>query len=89
MTILWAGCSDPTTLISAVSSGVDLAVNLWDRNEYVTKDCLWYQEVNFSPEMKAWIIKHNPPQFVIDDLGQVAENNDLYKEICEKMELPP
>ena len=49
----------------------------------IVKECMWYEKVEFSPQTKEWLKTNNPPELVVKDLGKVARNNDLYKEVCD------
>lgn len=75
------GCNIATAT-TLISSATDLAVNLWDRNTYYTKECLWYEQVELSDGSKEWIRSNEPPDHVVKDLSVVAKNNDIYREVC-------
>ena len=71
------------SMLELIPSGVNFGLGLYNADTYITKDCKWYEPVWFSPETKEWIKLNVPPKIVINDLGKVARNNDLYKELCE------
>ena len=49
-------------------------------NDYYSKDCMWYEPVQFSKQSKD-ILREFPE--LSKDLAQVARNNDIYKEVCK------
>ncbi len=80
--ILLTGCSILTELVAPVAN---FGLGLYNADTYVTKDCKWYEKVNFSKSTKDWIRgQAEVPQYVIDDLKQIAYNNDLYDELCNE-----
>ena len=79
LTILLTGCSTVPYVISAA----DFALNLWDRNNYYSQECLWYEPVQFEENTKTWIKQNNPDASQIRDLEQIARNNDLFREACK------
>lgn len=81
LTILLQGCN-LATVTTLFSSATDLAINVWDRNTYYTKECLWYEKVELSDGSKQWILSNEPPEHVVKDLSVVAKNNDMYREVC-------
>ena len=83
LVILSTGCSMLTSMAPAVGN---FALNLYNADTYVTKDCQWYEPAWFSKETKDWLKKVNPPPEVIADIGKVSYNNDLALELCEDKE---
>ena len=74
------GCSLVTELIAPTAN---FAMGLYNADTYYSKECAWYELIEFSEEMKAWLSANTPPPAGIQDLAKVARNNDLYKEVCE------
>ena len=81
--ILLNGCS----VVPHLPAIANFGLNLWDRNTYVTKDCLWYEPIIFDEETKTWIKTNNPTHSVLADLKKVVKNNDLYAKACPDGEL--
>ena len=75
------GCS---VLPELAAPTANFLIGLYDADTYITKDCAWYERIEFSQETKDWFGENNPPRIVVLDLSKVARNNDLYGEICEK-----
>ena len=75
------GCS---ILPQMAAPTANFGLGLYNADSYYSKECLWYEPVWFSPEMKDWIKNNNPPSEGIKDLAKVARNNDLFKEVCKQ-----
>ena len=61
----------------------NFGLGLYNADTYYSKECAWYEKVEFSPQTKEWLKTSHPPEVVVKDLGKVARNNDIYKEVCE------
>ncbi len=61
----------------------NFAMGLYNADTYYSKECAWYEEVHFSDSTKAWIVESKPDSVALKDLGKVARNNDLFKEVCD------
>ena len=61
----------------------NFGLGLYNADDYYSKECMWYEKVEFSPQTKEWLKTNNPPELVVKDLGKVARNNDIYKEVCD------
>ena len=75
------GCSILPQMAAPMAT---FGLGLYNADSYYSKECLWYEPVWFSPEMKDWIKNNNPPSEGIKDLAKVARNNDLFKEVCKQ-----
>ena len=75
------GCSSILTEMAAPAANFGLG--LYNADSYYSKECLWYEPVQFSAETKEWITKNSPPGIVVKDIAKVARNNDIHKEVCE------
>jgi hypothetical protein len=75
------GCSLLTQLAPPVAN---FGLGLYNADSYYSKECLWYEEVKFSPNTKEWLKSMKTPPHVISDIAKVARNNDLFKEVCKK-----
>ena len=82
-TILLSGCE----VVPYIPAIANFGLTLWDRNTYVTKECLWYEPVKFDEKTKTWIQISNPTHSVLADLKKVVKNNDLYAKACPDGEL--
>ena len=75
------GCSGlAKEMIAPVAN---FGLGLYNADDYYSKECMWYEKVEFSPQTKEWFKNNNPPELVVKDLGKVARNNDIYKEVCD------
>ena len=75
------GCSSlAKEMIAPVAN---FGLGLYNADTYYSKECAWYEKVEFSPQTKEWLKTNNPPKLVVKDLGKVARNNDIYKEVCD------
>ena len=75
------GCSSlAKEMIAPVAN---FGLGLYNADTYYSKECAWYEKVEFSPQTKEWFKNNNPPKLVVKDLGKVARNNDIYKEVCD------
>ena len=75
------GCSAVSQMIAPATN---FGMGLYNADSYYSKECLWYEEVKFSPTTKEWLKSAKPPAHVIKDVAKVASNNDLFKEVCKK-----
>ena len=66
-----------------VAPVANFGIGLYDADSYYSNECLWYEEVKFSPATKEWLRSTNPPAQVVKDMAQVARNNDLFKKVCK------
>lgn len=71
------GCSIASDLVAPMAT---FGLGLYDANDYYSKDCMWYEPVQFSKQSKD-ILREFPE--LSKDLAQVARNNDIYKEVCK------
>ena len=76
------GCSSILTEMAAPAANFGLG--LYNADDYYSKECMWYEKVEFSPQTKEWLKTSSPPEVVVKDLGKVARNNDIYKEVCNE-----
>jgi len=74
------GCSLVGELVAPTAN---FALGLYNADTYYSKECAWYEEVNFSATTKAWIIENKPDPEAVKDFAKVARNNDIYKEVCD------
>ena len=81
--ILWIGCSGCAVATEMIAPTANFVMGLYDADTYITKDCAWFSPVKFTPETKAWYTQADPPAYVLDDLKQVAFNNDMALELCK------
>lgn len=76
------GCS--SILTEMIAPTANFGLGLYNADDYYSKECMWYEKVEFNPKTKEWLKTSSPPEVVVKDLGKVARNNDIYKEVCKK-----
>ena len=67
-----------------IAPTANFGLGLYKAYSYYSKECIWYEPVQFTQETKEWISKNSPPGVVVKDIAKVARNNDLYSEVCKK-----
>ena len=76
------GCS-VGILSELVAPVTNFGLGLYNADTYYSKECAWYEEVNFAATTKAWIIESKPDPVALKDFAKVARNNDIFKEVCD------